>query len=260
MITFFDIPSTLPINAWSLNTWRTRFALNYKGLPYKTEWVEYPDIAGVLKGHGIGPTAHYPDGAPYYSLPAILDIDDATGKTKVAMANSLDIAKYLDDAYPDTPKLFPGGDVDGRLEKFVKEAPRLWMPVYFIAFKATYPKLNPASQPHFTIARAKDLQDIFPGKERLEDMPLSPEDRAKSWKEVQGLFDLLEEKVKGTDEQGQWYLGNEISFPDLVIGGFVIWLKTIFGDDSQEWKDIQRWNGGRWERFLEGLKDYQRVD
>jgi glutathione S-transferase len=193
-------------------------------------------------------------------VPAILDIDDATGERKVAMADSFDIAKYLDEAYPDTPKLFPGGDKDKTMEKFVKEAPRMWIPLYIIAFKATYPKLNPASQPHFTIARAKDLQGLYPGKERLEDIPLSPEERAESWKKVEACFDLLEEKVKGTDEKGQWYLGNEISFADMVVGGLLIWLRTIFGEDSQEWKDIQRWNEGRWEKFLEGLKGYQKVD
>ncbi|RXW21349.1 hypothetical protein EST38_g4499 [Candolleomyces aberdarensis] len=258
MITFFDIPSTI-LNAWSLNTWRTRFALNYKGLPYKTEWVEYPDIAGKLKSHGIGPTAHYPDGSPYYSLPAIIDIDDATGEVRAAVANSFDIAKYLDEAYPDAPKLFPHGE-DKAMERFVKEWPLNWAPLYIIAFKATYPKLNPASQPHFTVARAKDLQDLYPGKERLEDIPLSLEERAESWKKVKACFDVLEGKVKGTDDKGQWYLGDEISFADMVIGGLLVWLKAIFGEDSVEWRDIQKWNEGRWDKFLTGLKGYQNVD
>ncbi|KAH7153819.1 hypothetical protein DER46DRAFT_611994 [Fusarium sp. MPI-SDFR-AT-0072] len=43
-ITFFDIPSRSPQVCWSMNTWRTRLLLNYKGLDYKTEWLEYPEI------------------------------------------------------------------------------------------------------------------------------------------------------------------------------------------------------------------------
>lgn len=60
-VVFYDIPGNAhPQKAWSPNTQNTRYAsrreqeglltdtlryiLNYKGIPYKTVWVEYPDI------------------------------------------------------------------------------------------------------------------------------------------------------------------------------------------------------------------------
>jgi hypothetical protein len=61
-IIFYDIPGNVqPSKAWVQNTQKTRcvtiarynmpgefmftrYTLNYKGLPYRTMWVEYPDI------------------------------------------------------------------------------------------------------------------------------------------------------------------------------------------------------------------------
>ncbi|RDB26472.1 Glutathione S-transferase-like protein ustS [Hypsizygus marmoreus] len=97
VITFYDIPSTLPGKAWSANTWKTRYSLNFKGLPYKTVWVEYPDIAELSKKLGIAPTNEGPNG-PNYTLPAIYDPTTGT-----ALAESIAIAEYLDKTYPDTP-------------------------------------------------------------------------------------------------------------------------------------------------------------
>lgn len=59
-------------------------ALNYKKLPYRTEWVEYPDIAPKFKELGIAPNtrdpkfeyscpaAKFPDGAYVRTLPSAL--------------------------------------------------------------------------------------------------------------------------------------------------------------------------------------------
>ncbi|KAF9479952.1 hypothetical protein BDN70DRAFT_993116 [Pholiota conissans] len=70
-IILWDIPST--IGPWSSNTWKVRYCLNFKGIPYKTEWIEYPDIAPHCQRLGISYTTIKSDGMPYYSLPAIYD-------------------------------------------------------------------------------------------------------------------------------------------------------------------------------------------
>ncbi|KAL5504851.1 hypothetical protein ACEPAH_7514 [Sanghuangporus vaninii] len=104
MITFYDIPSKLPGKAWSPNTFKTRISLNYKEVPYKTEWIEYPDIEPTLKKLGGAPTSKKDDGRDHYTLPAIHD--SATGKF---ITDSTRIAEYLDATYPDKPLLFPPG-------------------------------------------------------------------------------------------------------------------------------------------------------
>ncbi|GJF00673.1 glutathione S-transferase [Phanerochaete sordida] len=105
-IVFYDIPSkdkTSP-TPWSPNPWKIRYALNLKGLKYKTEWLEYPDIEPTMKRLGGVPTDKNPDGSDFYTLPMIYDPN-----TKAVVVNSATIAKYLDDTYPDTPRLFPAG-------------------------------------------------------------------------------------------------------------------------------------------------------
>ncbi|KAF8994491.1 hypothetical protein BDQ17DRAFT_1401424 [Cyathus striatus] len=104
MITFFDVPSKVQDKAWSPTNWKIRYVLNYKQLPYKTQWIEYPDIELFCKNKGIAPTGTKTDGSPFYTLPAIHD--DTTG---VFLADSIPIAQYLDETYPYTPVVIPIG-------------------------------------------------------------------------------------------------------------------------------------------------------
>ena len=78
---------------------RSSLALNIKGLPYRTEWVEYPDIAPLIKSFGLPPN---PNAPTPYTLPTIYD-----PRTKRAIMDSMEIAKYLDDEYPETPAVLP---------------------------------------------------------------------------------------------------------------------------------------------------------
>jgi glutathione S-transferase len=69
--------------------------LNFKGVDYKTEWVEYPDLTPTFKAFGIPP--HDPDGtdeSPDYTSPAV-KFDDGT----YAM-DSKKIARELEKRYP----------------------------------------------------------------------------------------------------------------------------------------------------------------
>jgi Glutathione S-transferase, N-terminal domain len=111
MVTLYDVPTTQQ-KPWSPNTWKTRYSLNYKGLPFRTEWVEYPDIAGIYCNNEpkVPPTEISKDGSPYYSLPLIKD--DTSG-TPVFVAESFEIAKYLDKTYPDQGG--PGLKIWGRM-------------------------------------------------------------------------------------------------------------------------------------------------
>lgn len=84
----------------ALTTPPSSYLLNIKDLPYRTQWLEYPDIAGYLKALGVPPTA--PGTIAPYTLPAIYD-----PKTKRFVAESAAIAAYLDDTYPATPAVMP---------------------------------------------------------------------------------------------------------------------------------------------------------
>jgi hypothetical protein len=49
-------------------TSKNRLALNYKRLPYRVEYISYPDIESTLKKFGVPPTS---EKAPQYTLPSM---------------------------------------------------------------------------------------------------------------------------------------------------------------------------------------------
>lgn len=75
-----------------------RFILNYKAIPYTTEFIGFPDIAAVLSTAGAPPTR---TSDPKYSVPAIIDGD-------TVLSDSAVIADYLEKTHPE-PTIYPHG-------------------------------------------------------------------------------------------------------------------------------------------------------
>ncbi|KAF8994495.1 hypothetical protein BDQ17DRAFT_1366887 [Cyathus striatus] len=234
MITFFDVPSKLPGIVWSPANWRIRLILNYKQLSHKTEWVEYPDIEAFSKKHGIAPTGKKPDGSPLYTLPAIYD--DTTG---VYLADSVPIAQYLDKTYPDTPVVVPAGT-------------EALMQAFLDSYMATI--LNPVSSVYFNETRPA----YFNSNKSLQEIAPKDEDRVQALETVKiGMEDIK----KSYDKNGgkKFIMGDSPTFTDFVISAWLLGVKLVYGDDSHEWKEVSRWQGGRWTRLLEDIKPYQAV-
>ncbi|KAF9564189.1 hypothetical protein CPC08DRAFT_272712 [Agrocybe pediades] len=249
-IILYDIPSKLPIKAWSPNTWKTRFCLNYKGLPYRTEWVEYPDIAEHAKKHGLKPTGEKNpwDGGPYYSLPAIHD--EATG---IYISDSWLIAEYLEKQYPDTPSVFPN-NTKGLQEALGNTYDSLLDPLWNFILPLTAGRLNPRSEEYFirtrSLAFGKPLAEVLPTGEQA----------TTEWAQIKEIMNKVDGWFAKTDDKGPFILGDVISWADFEIAGNKIWMKVIWGEDSEQWKDVASWNGGRWENLLKALEKYSSVD
>jgi glutathione S-transferase len=77
--------------------------LNYKRISYRTVWVDYPDIKAVSLEIGAQPTSYNAAGEGHYTLPAIRDPNSGE-----VVANSMDIAMWLDKKFPERPVL-PAG-------------------------------------------------------------------------------------------------------------------------------------------------------
>ncbi|KAF8157811.1 hypothetical protein B0H34DRAFT_706156 [Crassisporium funariophilum] len=249
-ITFYDIPSSLAINAWSPNTWKTRYCLNYKGIPYKTEWVEYPDIEAHCIKLGIAGTGTKADGSAMYTLPAIHD--PSTGKY---ISDSVVIAEYLEKQYPNTPSLFPHG-TEGLQNAFAEAYANQLEPLWQFILPATCLKLNPPSEAYFRRTREQSF-----GK-KLEDLVPKGQAWAEEWAKVQdglGKVDAWLSKDSGGQRKGPFVLGDTISWGDLVIASYTIWLKIVWGENSKEWKDISGWHGGRWVKLVDALGKYETV-
>lgn len=248
-IVFYDIPSNERIKhaPWSPNTWKIRYALNYKGLKYKTEWVEYPDIAGVVQKLGGKPTEKTPDGRDHYTLPVIYDPN-----TKKVVEDSAAIAKYLDETYPDTPKLFPAG-TDAFQAAFLDFAwPVLGFPVFMLVILDTANSLLPRSHDYFRSTREQKF-----GK-KLEELATEEE-----WAKVEaGLAKLkgyLDANGKGNDLLLMGAQGG-ITYSDIQIASFFVWAKIVWGEGSEKWKRLISLHDGKWAQFYAQFTKFEQVD
>lgn len=118
-----------------------RLVLNYKGIPYKTEWLEYPDLEPTFKSFGIPPNAE----GSAYSIPTIRIGDKY-------VVDSAKIAAELEKQYP-SPSLHLGSPallkVQQLMPKCVEGLKGLFMP------KVPSAILNQASVPFWVEKREK---------------------------------------------------------------------------------------------------------
>ena len=220
-------------------TIKHRFVLNYKGLPYRTEWIEFADIESHHKSLGIKPTRKKPDGTPAYTVPAIHD-----PSTGIYLADSFIIAEYLEETYPDTPSIFPHGSRSLQ-HAFPYLFASTFDPVRAFIFPPVFPKLG--------TQRSKDYyrqsKEAALGKPLEEMIPVGTE-RIVKWAEFREGMNKVNACIAKTDAKGPFVMGDTISWADFFISGYLMYFKVIWGKDSEEWNDIASWNEGRWGNFL----------
>ncbi|KAF9820738.1 hypothetical protein IEO21_01181 [Rhodonia placenta] len=249
VILLYDIPGNVAGKAWSPNTWKTRYTLNYKGLPYKTIWVEYPDIAQVCKEIGATPTSTKEDGSPYFTLPAIYD-----PSTNTALSESARIARYLDKTYPGTPVLIPP-ETDAFHAAFQEALQRLVLQnISPLMLPPTCLQLNPPSHVYF-----RETRERMYGKKLEEFTPVGPI-RDEHWQKVQDGYSRMSSWLTADGKDKLFFMGDKICYADISIAGWTVWMKLVLGPDSAEWAAIKAWDGGRWSRFMEHFEKYEFVD
>lgn len=226
----------------------TRYALSVKGIPFKTEFVEYPDIELVSKKIGAKPTGTKPDGTPLYTLPIIYDPN-----TKTVVEDSLNIARYLDKTYPSTPSLFPNNT--HVLQNAFLDASRnpAMKQLFTVVILATWKNLNPVSAEYFR--RTREI--IF--SKALEDFVPAGEEGEKRWKEVEEGYDKIASWFSASENDGPYVLGDTVSYADIELASRTIWAKIVLGEDSEGWARIKQWNGGRWAQHLKALEKYENL-
>jgi len=216
-----------------------------KGIPFKTEWVEFPDIEPLCRKLGIPPTCKRADGSDRFTLPAIHD-----PSTGVYISDSVLIAEYLEKTYPDTPQIFPHNTFALQAAftaAFVNNLSALWN---FIV-PATYAILTPRSQEYYRRTREKSF-----GKS-LEDIAPKGEAAVAEWAKFRDGLGKVDAWYAKNGGQGPFLLGETPSSGDIDVASCLNWLRVIWGDDSQEWKDISSWNNGRWAAIIEAMKKYE---
>ena len=219
--------------------------MNYKGLKYRTEWVEYPDIEAVCKKIGARPTEKKADGSDAYTLPVLYD-----PRTQRTVSDSWAIARYLDHAYPDTPRVFPAGSVALQKAWQMLVGPTVLMPVLHIQLPHICGILPPRSAEYFRRTR-----EVAFGK-KLEEVP-SEGDWVKLEEGLGRVKTCLEENGEGKD---MLVMGDQITYADFILAGIFIWVRKTMGEESEAWKRLTALHGGKWLKYLAQFSKYEFVD
>jgi glutathione S-transferase len=218
-----------------------------KGLEYRTVFVDFPDIESLCIKLGAKPTGLKRDSSrsPRYTLPIIHDPRHG----HEVISDSFAIAEYLNNTYSSTLKSFPSGTKAlqaafiATFEKNVK----LWP----IMLPATHDNLSVAGQDYY-----RKTVETFLGRKLEELSPPGPV-RDQCWKEVKQWFDVVDGWFQL--EEGQYFMGDKISFVDIVLASYLTWIKTMLGEGSDEWKEIISWNNHRWEKLSEAFDPWATV-
>ncbi|KAH9480875.1 Glutathione S-transferase-like protein ustS [Psilocybe cubensis] len=238
-IVLYDVPSTFPGRAWNFNAWKTRLSLNFKRIPYTTQWVEFPDIEPLYKKLGIPPSKNKADGTPFYTIPAIHD-----PSTGAYITDSILIAEYLDKTYPDSPRIIPDGTlgVQSAFNDGVFYNLKTLIPVVFPVFIT---KLSPRSADYMLATLGRGLLD-GPGSDAFE-----------QWNTL--LFGL--QQVDGwflrNGGKGLYLLGNVPSWADIVVASLFLCLRLTFGENSTQWKQLMAINDGRWKGRIDVYRAWE---
>ncbi|EJD08503.1 uncharacterized protein FOMMEDRAFT_101922 [Fomitiporia mediterranea MF3/22] len=246
-ITLYDTPSSQS-NGWAPSIWRIRLILNYKRLPYRTKWIEVPDIDRTMRQIGAPHTSKRSDGRPVFTLPVIVDpIRSPTAP--VVLSNASAISEYLEITYPARP-LYPDGS-KALQTLFVHYLQDVFMkPLLPIMIPLSAQRLNPRSQEY-----------IFPSNQRPPpDAGLSGPQREQAWQAVRENFKTLSDildKNSGEDGDGVVVSGRDITYADFALCAILIWIERVSPQDV--WPLIRSWNGGRWARLMDRCRDYMDV-
>ncbi|KAK4672229.1 hypothetical protein QC763_101290 [Podospora pseudopauciseta] len=204
-VILFDLPSQPPCKAWSLNPWKTRLLLNFKNIPYKTEWLEYPDIAPRLSPH-LPPNE---EGSAYTIPTVILPSGKYVTDSKV-------IAEQLQALYP-TPHIDLASPYQAKMEELMPQLMKSFRPVYLPLIPKSL--LNEKSRPYWYDTRGKLLGmevDDF-GRENGGE---------KTWGKVEPVVKAVTALMK-ENPNGPFFEGKQVVYADLVWGAFLIFLKRM---------------------------------
>jgi glutathione S-transferase len=219
-----------------------RYALNFKGVHYQTEWVELPDVPSVRKKLGVAPNETHWDGSPFYTLPIIKDL--STGEI---VGDSFEIALYLDKTYPNGPSLFPPSTI-GLQAAFNAQADAIFSE--FAVLCAYGIPFNPE-----TAEASKSVFVWMARKEKWEDLDVRGEERAQILERFKGELGKLAKSYSHRD--GPFLEGENASYADLIVGGWLQFMKASLKDS--EWEEMQMWHDGLWRKIHLALEKYAEV-
>ncbi|KAJ5470810.1 hypothetical protein N7530_008167 [Penicillium desertorum] len=196
-IILYDLACTKSVS-FSPAVWRIRLMLNYKNIPYKTIFLEFPDIEPTLKELGLVP------GESAYTVPAIQHVP-----TNTYIMDSLPIAQFLESTYPDPPVPLTselGREIESKARSVLGKA------IYLSVMPREVRILSPRSQEYFRRTREASLGH------RLEDL-LDGSKENQVWGGVSEVMGAVGDLIRTHKAAGPFVLGARPSYTDFFIAG-----------------------------------------
>ncbi|KAK4161194.1 hypothetical protein QBC43DRAFT_324261 [Cladorrhinum sp. PSN259] len=255
-LTYYDIAFQQPReqNTAAPNPWKGRYALNFKAAPYTTQWVQMPDITKTRQGLGIPACRKFADGTDFHTLPVLKD-----NETGAVIGDSLDIANYLQNTFPDSGAgdLFPKQDLNfvcpGAVEILVPLSKRENVEIH-----PDYSLFNTNVDWAFTLHCQLTTEGMLWDPEVKEQIRAEFVRRAgvKQFEDMcivgkearQKMLDLLEKTLHDLavmyqrDTAGPFLLGKTPSFADAIVGGWLRMYERCL--EEGEWDQVAGWYGG----------------
>ncbi|KAK8113197.1 hypothetical protein PG984_013723 [Apiospora sp. TS-2023a] len=192
--------------------WCTRLMLNYKEIPYKTIFLEFPDIEPTLKELGLAPneTGHK------YTVPAIHHVP-----TDTHLMGSIAIAQFLESTYADQPPVPLTSELGNEIGTRARAA------IGPVLTKSLMPRevriLSPRGQEYFR--RTREAAIGRPLEELLGDEDGDEEQRR--WDAVDEELRALGGLLQTRKSEGPFVLGARPSYTDFFIAGSLQCARTV---------------------------------
>ncbi|TGO49938.1 hypothetical protein BOTNAR_0411g00060 [Botryotinia narcissicola] len=194
-LTLYDLASQDHCASWSHNALKTHLLLNYKGIPYKTSWIEYPDIEPTFKSLQVQPnTSGIQYTIPTIQIPEVGYVQDSST-----------IAALLEQRYPspslkiETPELSQVEDLIPKLQLSIRP---LWLPLLAKGL------LNDASRAYFEETRKERVgMDIYEYGEK--------EGKEERWRDAEPVVRELGKLLK--TKGGTFIEGGTPTYADFFI-------------------------------------------
>ncbi|KAH7323155.1 hypothetical protein B0I35DRAFT_427204 [Stachybotrys elegans] len=236
-IRLYDIVVSSPAKPYSPNPWKVRYALNFKGVQFATEWVAQLDIPATRKRLGLDPVRFLANGEPLHTLPVLQDVSNDK-----LVGDSFDIAVYLDEQYPDAPRLFHHSL--GLYAAFNAHINSIFTNGVILCTQGVSFKPGTEAQCKAEFCRRANVQ-------AWEQLVVTGEAR-------QGVLDAFKVALGDAAKyfrfsEGPFLGGKAPDYADMIIGG---WL-MFFSLTVAEWEDIRTWDNGLWGKLHDGLEPYR---
>jgi glutathione S-transferase len=114
----------------------------------------------------------------------------------------------------------------------------------------TWAQLRPESQPYWRSTREAQFGC------KLEEVSAASA-REEHWETAEKSLNRVASWLQKNGEDSTWVMGDTISFVDLFIGGWLVWVRQV---DAELWERVKQLGNGIWGAYVDRLDAFAVFD